>query len=264
MPRHVQSSAGTIGSFKLLVYTSKTQCSFWEEREEGLFGGLDFANRAREGAREREGKQRNTHSKPNIQMQSWREHKHIESHMHAEKVWRAQGVLQSFFLIGCLLGLASRVWWLWDWKAGQECLATLVQLTVVHISKQFFYHSNWSVATRAMKGLRPKIHLSQWLTMTKGSTPSPKSKLQLRKCQSLRISMSRTKTIKNSYLFLIFLRHSYNLNFREDIQSDEATGGWNRVILSDFPWRVASIQESFQTSLVWCADSADCTEMGQA
>ena len=65
---------------------------------------------------------------------------------------------------------------------------------------------------------------------------------------------------KNSYLFLIFLRHSYNLNFREDIQSDEATGGWNRVILSDFSWRVASIQESFQTSLVWpCADSADCT-----
>lgn len=111
-----------------------------------------------------------------------------------------------------------------------------------------------------MKGLRPKIQLSQWLTMTKGSTPSPKSKLQLRKCQSLRISMSRTKTIKNSYLFLIFLRHSYNLNFREDIQSDEATGGWNRVILSDFSWRVASIQESFQTSLVWpCADSADCT-----
>lgn len=159
------------------------------------------------------------------------------------------------------LGLQSLVTLGLESRPGMSCN---VWYKFGQISKQFFYHSNWSVATRAMKGLRPKIHLSQWLTMTKGSTPSPKSKLQLRKCQSLRISMSRTKTIKNSYLFLIFLRHSYNLNFREDIQSDEATGGWNRVILSDFPWRVASIQESFQTSLVWCADSADCTEMGQA
>ena len=95
-----------------------------KERKDSLAAWTSQIEREREREREREGKQRNTHSKPNIQMQSWREHKHIESHMHAEKVWRAQGVLQSFFLIGCLLGLASRVWWLWDWKAGQECLAT--------------------------------------------------------------------------------------------------------------------------------------------
>ena len=122
MPRHVQSSAGTIGSFKLL---RKHSVLFEKkERKDSLAAWTAQIEREREREREREGKQRNTHSKPSIQMQSWREHKHIESHLHAEKVWRAQGVLQSFFLIGCLLGLASRVWWLWDWKAGQECLAT--------------------------------------------------------------------------------------------------------------------------------------------